>query len=229
MSYLDQFLRKLQRECKGSLVRVSEVKAPNAKRYLSQLAQQGRIEKVARGWYWVPDHYEDFFDFLAKEKHFKVLQKQTAASVWNGDFVHRNQFTLAVKDKSYGRALKAFSESRGWPVSIEVKEFKHTEYRKMGRLYVESLEETIVDCVKEWAFTDAFASLHQNYEAIDWDRIFKHYWERIARSNTRVGQVLKSYIASRRDRAPKTRIPDNFIRRQVEEAIEKVRELGYPD
>ena len=95
------------------------------------------------------------------------------------------------------------------------------------------LEDTIVDCVKEWAFTDAFATLHQNYRAIDWNKMSRHYWERISRCNARVGQVLKygtSLMArdSGNSIYPRTRatVKDEFVRRQIVEAVEKVIELG---
>lgn len=207
---------------------------PNAKKYLSQLAKQGRVEKVTWGWYGVADNYKDFFDFLAKDKHFKVLQKQSAAAFWSGDFIHRDHFTVAVKDRSYGRALQVFSRSRGWNVLAETRDLSRTEYRQIGGLYVEALEETVIDCVKDWAFADAFACLNQNYGTFDWHKISRHYWERIPRSDTRVGQIL-DYGASILGRetdleaysATKTRITDDFIRRQVEEAAERVTELGH--
>jgi hypothetical protein len=45
----------------------------------------------------------------------------------------------------------------------------------MRGLRVEELEETIVDCIKAWAFADAFASVVQNYNDVDWARISRHY------------------------------------------------------
>ncbi|MBI4446868.1 MAG: hypothetical protein HY645_13305, partial [Acidobacteria bacterium] len=121
MDYLDGFRERLEKKWKGSLVSVSDAKGveANAKEYLGQLARKREIEKVAWGWYWVPDSYESVFDFLAKDRHFKVLQKQTAAAVWNGDFIHREHYSIAVKNGSYGRALEAFAKSRGWRVSVE--------------------------------------------------------------------------------------------------------------
>ncbi len=234
MSYLDEFQKKLGKRWKGSLVSVSEAGEvdANAKKYLSQLAKIGDVEKVTWGWYWIPDEYEDFLDFLAKDKHFKVLHKQTAAAWWSGDFVHRNYFAVAVKEASYGKALERFARSQGWNVSVETRDFKKGEYRRVDSLYVEALEETIVDCLKAWAFADAFSSLHANHEQIDSDRITRHYWERIPRTNTRVGQVLKyggSLIGREGDRAyPPVRsyISDGFVRRQVEEAAERVIKLG---
>jgi len=235
MNYLGRFLGKLDRRWKGSLISVAEAKAieSNAKKYLSQLAGTSQVDKVTWGWYWVPDEYKDFFDFLAKDRHFKVLQKQSAAALWNGDFIHRDSFTIAVRNSSYARALKTFTKSQGWNVEVETRDFEKNQYRRMRGLPVEELEDTIVDCVKEWAFADAFASVRQNKDAVNWDRISRHYGERIPQSNIRVGQVLKYGTAMMRSRsgdlehgAHLARIPDDFVRRQVEEAAERVSELA---
>lgn len=235
MGYLSRFREQLEKKWKGSLVSVSEARSleVNAKEYLRQLLREGQVEKVTWGWFWVPDAYQDFFDFLAQDKHFKVLQKQTAAAVWNGDFVHREHYSIAVKDRSYGRALEAFAKLQGWNVSVETRDFKKGQYTKIGGLYVEALEDAIVDCLKEWAFVDAFACLYENYDSVAWSRISRRHWERIPRTNARVGQVLKYGTAvigkeSGSDAHPATRadIPDSFIRRQVEEAAQKVAELG---
>jgi hypothetical protein len=231
MDYLEHFRRKLERRWKGSLISVAEAREiePNAKKYLSELAAAGEITKVSWGWYWIADKYRDFFDFLGKDKHFKVLQKQSAAAFWNGDFIHRESYSVAVRDRSYARALRSFASLQGWKVEVEAREFQEGEYGRMQGLPVEALEETIVDCVKEWAFADAFASIFQNHKAVDWDRISKHYWERIPRSNVRVGQVLK-YGEAIMDREPerpvRSAIPDGFVSRQVEEAAQRVIELA---
>lgn len=235
MNYLDRFHRNLERRWKGSLISVAEAKAiePNAKKYLSQLAGTNQVDRVTWGWYWLPDEYKDFFDFLAKDHHFKVLQKQSAAALWNGDFIHRDGFTVAVRNSSYARALKTFAKSQGWNVEVETRDFEKNQYRRMRGLPVEELEDTIVDCVKEWAFADAFASVRQNKDAVDWVRISRHYGERIPQSNIRVGQVLKYGTAMMRSRsedleqgAHLTGISDDFVRRQVEEAAEQVTELA---
>lgn len=235
MDYLNRFRGRLERGWRASLISVAEARAidPNAKKYLSQLAGKGRIEKVSWGWYWIPGKCRDFFDFMARDKHFKVLQKQSAASLWNGDFIHRDSFTVAVCERSYARALKSFASSRGWNVEVETRKFERAQYQGMRGLPVESLEETIVDCVKEWAFADAFASVLRNFNAIDWDRISRHYWERIPRSNVRVGQILRYGTATLRRathdpdcRPTRTRITDDFVRRQVVEAAERVVDLA---
>jgi len=234
MNYLERFRRKLEKHWKGSLVSVAEAEKiePNAKKYLSQLPPTGEVSKVSWGWYWVPCKYKDFFDFLAKESHFKVLQKQSAASLRNGDFIHRDGYSVAVRDRSYGRALKSFAASQGWKVEVEKRNFRASEYRKIRGLLVERLEETVVDCLKEWAFADALSSVFLNYGSIDWHSISKHYWERIPRSDVRVGQVLKYGTAIMRSSdydersGVRVRISDDFVRRQVEEAAQKVVEFA---
>jgi hypothetical protein len=57
--------------------------------------------------------YRDAWEFLAKDKGFKVIIKQTAASIWNYDFIHRDVFRLAVNNRSYKRALEAFAKKHG--------------------------------------------------------------------------------------------------------------------
>jgi len=81
--YLTQFSKKL-RTYEGSLVRAKSVKdiEPNAKEYLNKLSKEGSIERVKWGWYWVPAKLKDVWDFLEKEKNFKVVSAQTAASFW---------------------------------------------------------------------------------------------------------------------------------------------------
>ena len=228
MDYLDKFHKCLDSQWKGSLVRVGEIaKAePNAKKYLGQLAQLGRIEKVIWGWYWIPERYKDFFDFMARDRNFKVLHKQTAAGFWNGDFIHREQFSVAVRNKSFARALAVFAKSKGCNVAIEVRDLKPSQYKKIDGLLVETLEETIVDCIKAWAFADAFSSMRQNSKAVNWKQISTHYWERIPKSSARVGQIVQ-YARSGKDDVERTlSISDDFLRRQVEEASERVSEFG---
>ena len=228
MNYLDTFQNLLNTKWRGRLVRVSEIGKTerNAKKYLGQLANSGRIERVIWGWYWIPGRYKDFFDFMAKDRNFKVLHKQTAAGFWNGDFIHREQFCVAVRDKSFARALAAFARSQGWNVAVEVRDFKASQYKKTDGLLVETLEETIVDCIKAWAFADAFSSLRQNSKTLKWNKITGRYWERIPKSSARVGQIIQ-YARSGNDDAERTlSISDDFLRRQVEEASERVREFA---
>ena len=80
---LERFHEQLKENFKGSLVQVREAEAidANAKVYLNRMARGGRVERVTWGWYWIPDKHSDFFDFLAKDRHFKVLHKQSAAAV----------------------------------------------------------------------------------------------------------------------------------------------------
>jgi hypothetical protein len=228
MGYLDEFRTQLEKEWKGSLVSVREAKTmePHAKEYLAKAACEGLVERVTWGWYYLPAPYNDPLDFLTGERHFKVLQKQTAASMWNSDFIHRDQYTIAVEDHSFARALRAFAQIRGWNMNIEVRTFNKNEYVTISNNFVEGLEETIVDCVKEWSFTDAFASLYEQRNMVSWQKLSRHDWERIPRTKTRVGQVIK--YAAKMTGMPKKRamISDEFVKRQVDEAIERVVELG---
>lgn len=231
MEYLDTFLKTVQSKWKGSLIRVRDVESvePNAKKYLGQLAHQKKIEKLLWGWYWIPETYRDFFDFLATDKNFKVLHNQSAAAFWNGDFVHRDQFTVAVADKSFARALAVFAKKRGWNLAVHVRTFKPSEYRKVEGLLVEALEETIIDCVKTWAFADAFAAMQQNRKQLRWSKIEDRRWERVPGSSARIGQVIQygaRIIGTIVAQGSRTVITDDFLRRQVEEAAERVGEFA---
>ncbi|MFQ6128801.1 MAG: hypothetical protein ACE5QW_07870 [Thermoplasmata archaeon] len=235
--YLDRFYKKLKKDLKGSLVKVAKIKElePNAKEYLNKLAKAGRIEHVSWGWYWVPDNYRDIFDFLRKDKNFKMLSSQSAASFWNYDFIHREIYNIKVYDRSYGKALEVFARSRGWNVEVEyVENTSEIKYVRRGGIYVEAIDENIIDCLQRWAFTDAFAVFFVNKERIKSRELSKRaYWKRIARSDVRVRQAL-AYGAHRFNQSlgrvvfstRKTTIKDEFVRRGVDEAVQKVVEFA---
>jgi len=233
--YLQEFNEKL-RDLKGSLVRVKAIKdiEPNAKEYLNKLSKEGLIERVRWGWYWVPTKIKDVWDFLEKDKNFKVVSTQTAASFWNNDFVHRNVYVLKVNDKSYGKALKEFAKKKGWNIEIEYSKYpSKIKYKKVGNLFVEDIEDNVIECLQNWAFTDAFATLYENRNRINLDRLYKEsYWKRISKTNVRVKQALEYGFHQMGElsevefphREPK--LEDAFVKREIDEAIEKVVELG---
>jgi hypothetical protein len=233
--YLTEFNKRL-RSFKGSLVRVKSVKGiePNAKEYLNKLSKEGLIERVKWGWYWVPAKVKDVWDFLEKDKNFKVVSAQTAASFWNHDFVHRDVYVLKVKDRSYGEALKEFAKKRGWTFEIEYsKDPSKIRYRKMGKLFVEDMEENVIVCLQNWAFADAFATLYENKDRINLDRLYKEsYWKRISKTNVRAKQALEYGFHQLEELGgvefphKETRLEDDFVKREIDEAIEKVVELG---
>lgn len=219
------------------MVKVGDINnmEPNAKEYLNNLAKEGLIERVIWGWYWVPDELEDFYDFLKKDRHFAVLSSQSAASFWNYDFIHRDIFNIKVVNRSFGKALKAFSENRDWIVEIEyIKNFSDVRYIKRGGLYVETLEEAIINCIQRWAFIDAFAVLFVNRTRIRINELNKvAYWMRLARTDIRVRQVLDYGVKRLNELLGepifKTRmitIEDDFVRNNVNDAIEKVVEFA---
>jgi hypothetical protein len=207
---------------------------PNAKEYLNSLAKNGIIERVTWGWYWVPDEYMDFFDFLKKDKNFKVLSGQSAASFWNHDFIHRDIYSIKVVDKSFEKALKIFAKNRDWEVNIEYTEdISEVDYIKREGFYIETPVETIVDCIHRSAFADAFAVLFMIRKRVKIKEFYERiYWKRIARSDIRVRQVLEygryRFYQLLKDPAFKTRkmtIKDKFIRRDIDEAVERVVEF----
>lgn len=233
--YLKEFDKKL-REFKGSLVSVKFVRGiePRAKEYLNKLSKEGLIERIKWGWYWVPVEIKDIWDFLGKDKNFKIVSAQTAASFWNNDFVHREVYVLKVEDKSYGKALQEFAKKRGWRVEVEYsKDLSKIKYRKVGNLRVEDIEYNVIECLQKWAFTDAFATLYENKNKINLSRLYQAaYWKRISKTNVRAKQALEygfhqlGELGGIEFPHRETKLEDDFVKREIDEAIEKVVELG---
>ncbi|MEW5936481.1 MAG: hypothetical protein AB1665_01500 [Candidatus Thermoplasmatota archaeon] len=232
MSYLDDFNKRLRKNWRGSLVKVEQVKEANAREYMHNLARAGYVEHVTHGWYWVPDEFESFYDFLRTDKNFKVVSRQSAASFWNNDFIHREVYSLKVKSKSYARALKAFAEKKGWHVEVQV--VKDVDYMEMHGLKIEPVSESIIGCLQLWAFADAFSALYLNRAKVRLKELSKRaYWKRLSKTQIRVRQILEygskkiNELAERRIFDVKeVRIYDEFIRSELDEAVEKVMELA---
>ncbi|MEM0049585.1 MAG: hypothetical protein QXW39_03505 [Candidatus Bathyarchaeia archaeon] len=217
------------------MVKVKDIEKtePNAKEYLSKLARAGLVERVRWGWYWVPDDIKDAWDFFEKDKGFKIISCQTAASLWNNDFIHRDAYSLKVSDRSYGKALAEFARKKGWRVQVEYLA-KPTNYRKAGKLFVEDMDETIIECMSRWAFMDAFAILYSNRDRIKLEKLLKQsYRKRIRGTKIRVRQALGygCHLINKLTREemfnvrePKLR--DEYVKREIEEAVKKVVELG---
>jgi hypothetical protein len=226
---LDEYLREFRKRLdghKGSLVKVASVRSPHAKEYMPKLAKEGGIESVAWGWYYVPGRREPEapLDFLAADGNFKVLTGQTAASVWNGDFIHREAVTLTVDDPSYGRALQSFGKKKGWSFAVDYNpKARKIRTKKIGKLLVQAPEATVVDCFKRWAFVDAVATLNPRMHL---DKLAREsYWARIPKTDVRIGQAL-TYVSHRLFGAEAdAQISDDFVRRGLDEAIEKVKEF----
>lgn len=222
--YLSEFRRRLAGHA-GSLVKVASVRSAQAKEYMSKLAKEGGVERVAWGWYYIPGKKElkEPLDFLAQDENFKVLTGQTAASVWNGDFIHREAVTLTVDDPSYGKALESFSKTRGWTFAVEYDpRAKKIPAKKVGKLLVEEPEATVVDCFRRWAFVDAVATMTPKMHS---DRLKESYWSRIPKTDVRIGQAL-AYVSHRLfGHDADARISNDYVRRELDEAIEKVKEF----
>jgi predicted transcriptional regulator of viral defense system len=235
IEYLQRFYEKLKKEYAGSLVKVKSIKQvePNAKEYLNKLAKAGLIEKVRWGWYWVPDKIRDPLDFFEKDKGFKIVSCQTAASLWNQDFVHRDAYSLKVRDKSYGKALEEFAKRKGWRVQVEYVD-KATNYKKARGVVVEDMDDTIIECMSRWAFVDAFATLYSNRRSIKLEDLSKKsYWKRIRGTNVRVRQALEygcnlinESVGKEVFDCRRAKLDDEYLKREIEEAVEKVVELG---
>jgi len=225
--YLEKFGTELLRRWAGSLVKVASIshEHKNAKEYLNKLSKEGTIERVTWGWYYVPGKvpmkFEGVFDFLRHDKNFKVLVAQTAASFWNGDFIHRNVYSMVVKDGSCKKALLEFAKKKGWNFKVTVNENAEREinFAKTEGLNVEKPAEAVISCIHNWAFTDAFSILLSNSRIRA--KLSKFYWKRVSGTDTRIGQVISYGLNERRT----ARISER-LKGEIDESIEKVKELA---
>jgi len=234
-NYLERFNKRLREKYAGCLVKVEDAEKvePNAKEYLNKLAKAGLIEKVRWGWYWVPDDVRDPWDFFEKDKGFKIISRQTAASLWNNDFVHRDAYALKVSDRSYAKALEEFARKRGWRFQVEYSA-EPAGYKKAGKFFVEDMDETIIECMQRWAFMDAFATLYSNRSKVRLEDLSKQgYWKRIKGTEVRVRQALEYGCSLINEltgkdlfKVKKPRLKDEYVKREIEEAVERVVELG---
>ncbi|MBS7635156.1 hypothetical protein KEJ34_06685 [Candidatus Bathyarchaeota archaeon] len=234
--YLERFSSSLKEKWKGSLFKVSEAKRieARAKEYLHRLGKLGEVERVRWGWYYIPQKQQDVWDFLANDKSFKVVIKQTAASIWNYDFVHRNIYRLAVEDASYKKALERFGKDRGWIFEVEYHDKIPYEYREVDRLFIETPESCLVNCIADWSFLDAFAVLYFRRDDISFDRVRKlARWKRISRTDTRVWNAIKYGCKLLNERLDKrmfdvkaTRLNQEDVKELIEEAVDKVMEFA---
>jgi len=234
--YLEQFSSALRERWKGSLFKVSEAKGidTRAKEYLHRLGKLGAAEHVHWGWYYIPEKQQDVWGFLSSDKGFKVLIKQTAASIWNYDFVHRNVYRLAVEDASYKKALEMFGKERGWIFEVECHNKIPFEYRKVDRLFVEAPESCLVNCVAEWAFLDAFAILYFRKDDISFGKVRAlGRWRRISKTEVRAWAAIKYACDLFKESLGKkvfnvrvSELENDDVKELVEEAVEKVMEFA---
>lgn len=236
--YLDEFFENLESRYKGSLFTVKDAGqiSGRAKEYLHRLEKAGRIERVRQGWYHIPDEVKDAWDFLTRDRGFKVIIKQTASSIWNYDFVHRNVYRLAVENSSFKRALEKFAEKRGWMFEVEFYEDlkKKIDYKEVDGLLVEKPESCIVNCTVDWSFLDALAVLFFRREEIPLDNVRKlGRWRRISKTKIRAWNAIKygcNLFNERMDKkifdVKSTGLRRGDVKELVEEAVEKVVEFA---
>lgn len=231
---MKKFHGQLKSQYASSLVRVSDAKKihPYAKQYLIKLAREGMVEKIDWGWYFVPGKADDIWSFLRSDRNFKVISGQSAASFYNQDFIHRDVVVLKVADRSYGRALKEYAKRRGWHVELEY--VVNIRTRKINGLLVEELEDTVMDCLQRWAFTDAFAAVYSNRRKVDLKRLERNaQWRRISGTGVRMRQALNYGLNQMNELAGRNcfpeqdvRLTDIFIRSEIDEAVEKIVEIA---
>jgi len=233
--YLENFKTTLEGKWSGSLFTVSDAEQihSRAKEYLYRLSKRGEIRRVGWGWYYIPEKHRDVWEFLAADKGFKVVIKQTAASLWNYDFIHRDLYRLAVENYSYKKALESFAKEMGWNFEVEYREKIPYEYRKVDDLFIETPESCIVNCISEWSFADAFATLYFRKDEIDFNKLKKiGRWKRISKTNVRVWTAIKygcklfnQYFTKRIFKVKATSLQED-VRELVEEAVGKVVEFA---
>ena len=115
-----------------------------------------------------------------------------------------------------------------------IKPQTNIKYTKINGLLIEDMENNIIDCLKKWAFTDAFATVYENRKNIDFKKILKQsYWFRIRRSNVRIKQALEYGFFKMNEAMGKNLFPsrkieftDRYIKREIDESIEKVMDLA---
>ncbi len=234
--YLESFRAALARSWSGSLFRVRDIEKvhPRAKEYLHRLSKSDVVRRIGWGWYAILEEYRDPWEFLARDRRFKVLIKQTAASIWNYDFIHRDVYRLAVEDRSYKRALENFAEQMGWNFEVEYHDKIPYEYRRIDDLFVEVPESCIVSCMSEWAFTDAFAILYFRRNEVDFEKLRRMArWRRISRTDTRVWTAVKygcnllnEKMGEQIFEVRSTDLKRVDVKELIDEAIEKVVEFA---
>ena len=234
--YLEGFRMALAKNWSGGLFRVRDVEKvhPRAKEYLHRLSKSGEIRRVGWSWYCIPVEYRDPWDFLARDRGFKVVIKQTAASIWNYDFIHRDIYRLAVEDRSYKRGLESFAKQMGWNFEVEYHDKIPYEYRRIDDLFVEAPESCIVSCMSEWSFTDAFAILYLRKDEVDFEKLRRMArWRRISKTDTRVWTAVKygcsllnEKLGKRIFRVRSTDLKCDDVKELIGEAVEKVIEFA---
>jgi hypothetical protein len=130
--------------------------------------------------------------------------------------------------------LKEFAKKKGWNVEVEYsKDSLKIKCRKIGNLFVEDIGENVIECLQKWAFVDAFATLIENRGRISLESLYKDsYWKRISKTNVRVKRALEygfrrmGELGGVQFPHRETRLEDGFVRREIDEAGEKVVELG---
>lgn len=233
-TYLKKFITQLESSWKGSLFTVKDAERVNkrAKEYLHRLEETGEAEKVRWGWYYLPSEIKDVWDFLTKDQSFKVVIKQTASSIWNYDFVHRDVYRLAVDSFPYKKALEEFARKRGWIFEVECYENlrKKIDYKEVDGLFVEKPESCIVNCTVDWSFLDALSVLFFRKEEIPLERVRElGRWKRISKTDVRAWNAIKyscnlfnEYLNERIFDVKSTRLTREDVKELVEEAVEKV-------
>jgi len=128
--------------------------------------------------------------------------------------------------------LQETAKKRGWSFQVEYSEEPEC-YRKVGRLFVQDMDETIIECVQRRDLMDAFATLYSNRYKVRLEDLSKQsYWKRIKGTEVRVRQALEYGCSLIKEltgkdffKVKKSKLKDEYVRREVGEAIKRVVEF----
>ncbi len=228
---LKKFYDKLYKNFKGSLVTYNHVKNidKNAKEYLNQLADKNKIDEIITNWYYIKDNFKDEIDFLSKDKNFKIISGISAASFWNYEFIQHNVCRVLVNNKEYAKTLEKFSEKHNLKINV-IYSKNLPKYIKADNLLIETIEYCIIDCLTDYAFIDAFSTIYEQKKDINLENLLKlSYHKTLPNSNIKLNQILYyafnkfNEISERRIFADyNVNLKDHFIKRSLDEAIEKI-------
>jgi hypothetical protein len=130
--------------------------------------------------------------------------------------------------------LENFAKEMGWAFEVEFHDKIPYEYKKVDGLFVETPESCIVNCVSEWAFMDAFATLYFRRGEVDFDKLRGlGRWKRISKTDTRVWTAIKYGCKFFNDQLGRgvfkvkaTGLGQEDVKELIEEAVERVMEFA---
>ena len=105
---------------------------------------------------------------------------------------------------------------------------------RVDGLFIETLESCIVNCLAEWSFIDAFATLYFRREEVDFGKLrILARWKRLSKTNLRVWTLVKYGCKLFNERFGRevfrfkaAEVKQADVRELINEAVEKVVEFA---